>query len=164
MYEPIAGRIVLHRMFGCRDEGLGIHDYEIGWERLVVLHEWLVVVICWVVRGLMILDRRRHGFPLEWGRVLEQMVMDGVMFAWGPCMLGMLYYYLHQVAYRGGLSISAGVTLLQIWAYENISVFWMVVDWELVDDMPYVYSYRGVLAQGPLGYVTCFCHQLDTLD
>ena len=79
-------------------------------------------------------------------------------------MLGMLYYYLHQVAYRGQLSISAGVTLLQIWDYEHISVFRPVVDRELVDDMPYVYSYRGVLAQGPLGYVTYFRHQLDTLD
>ena len=53
------------------------------------------MVICWDVGGLMILDRRGHGFPVGWGRVLEQMVMDGVMFAWGPCMLGMLYYYLH---------------------------------------------------------------------
>ena len=68
------------------------------------------------------------------------------------------------MAYSGGLSISVGVTLLQIWAYKHISVFWPVVDWELVDDMPYVYSYRGVLAQGPLGYVTYFHHQLDTLD
>ena len=91
----------------------------------------------------MILDRRGHGFLVGWGRVLEQMVMDGVMFAWGPCMLGMLYYYL---PYRGGLSISAGVTLLQIWAYEHILVFWPMVDWELVEDMPYVYNYRGVLA------------------
>ena len=112
----------------------------------------------------MILDRRGHGFLVGWGRVLEQMVMDRVMFAWGPCMLGILYYYLHQVAYRGGLLISVGVTLLQIWAYEHILVFWLVVDWELVEDMPYVYSYRGVLVQGPLGYVTYFRHQLDTLD
>ena len=128
VYDPAAGHTVLQWMFSCGDEGLGIHDYEIGWERLVAQHEHLIAVIRWAVGGLVIPARRGHGFPVGWGRVLEQMVMDGVMFAWGPCMLGMLYYYLHQVAYRGGLSISVGVTLLLIWAYEHISVFQLVVD------------------------------------
>ena len=82
-------------MFGCGDEGLGIQDYEIGWERLVAQHERLIAMICWSIRGLLIPNRRGHGFPVGWGSVLEQMVMDGVMFAWGSCMLGMLYYYLH---------------------------------------------------------------------
>ena len=90
--------------------------------------------------------------------------MDEVMFAWGTSMLGMLYYYLHHVAYRGGLSISARVTLLQIWAYEHIAMFWPMVDRELVEDMSYVYSYRGVLAQRPLGYAPYFRRWLDTLD
>lgn len=82
--------------------------------------------------------------------------MDGTMFAWGPCMLVMLYYYLHQVVYKGGLSFNTGGTLLQIWAYEHISIFRPLVERELVEDMPYVYSYRGALAQGPLGYVRYF--------
>ena len=63
------------------------------------------------------------------------------------------------MAYRGGLSISDGVTLLQVWAYEHIVVFWPLVDRELVEDMPYVYNYRGVLAQGPLGMP----HNSDTI-
>ena len=67
------------------------------------------------------------------------------------------------MAYRGGLSISDGVTLLQVWAYEHIVVFWPLVDRELVEDMPYVYSYRGMLAYGPLGYAPYFRHQLGTL-
>ena len=44
--DPTVGRIALHRMFSCEDEGLGIQDYEIGWERLVAQHEQLIVVIC----------------------------------------------------------------------------------------------------------------------
>ena len=138
MYDPIAGRMALCRMFGCGDEELGIQDYEIGWERLVAQHEEVIIVICWAIGGLLILDRRGHGFLIGWWRVQEQMVMDRFMFAWGPCMLGILYYYLHQVAYRGGLSINVGVTLLQIWTFEHIAVFWLVVDQELVEEMPYV--------------------------
>ncbi len=71
-------------------------------------------------------------------------------------MLGMLYYYLHQVAYRGGLTFSIAGTLLQIWSYEHIIVFRPLIERELVDDMPYAYSYRGVLVQGPLGYTRYF--------
>ena len=39
VYDPAAGHTALHQMFGCGDEGLGIQDYEIGWERLVAQHE-----------------------------------------------------------------------------------------------------------------------------
>ena len=95
MYDPTVWHTTLYWMFGCGDEELGIQDYEIGCERLVAHHEVLIVVICWAIRCLLIPNRRGHGFPIGWGRVLEKMVMDKVMFAWGPCMLGMLYYYLH---------------------------------------------------------------------
>ena len=33
VYDPTIGHTVLHQMFGCRDEELGIQDYEIGWQR-----------------------------------------------------------------------------------------------------------------------------------
>ena len=68
------------------------------------------------------------------------------MFSWGPCMLEMLYYYLHQVAYRGGLSFNIGGTLLQIWAYEHIVVLKPLIERELVEEIPYSYSYRGTQA------------------
>lgn len=107
VYDPAVGRVALHRLFECGDTELGIQDYEIGWDLLWVRHEWVVVLIYGVIGGLLIPDRRGHRFPVGWGRVLEWMVMDGTMFVWGPCMLAMLYYYLHQVVYRGGLSSSS---------------------------------------------------------
>lgn len=140
VYDPAVGRAALHRLFDCGDAELGIQDYEIRWDLLWARHERVVAVICRVIGGLLILDRRGHGFPVGWGRVLEQMVMDGTMFAWGPCMLAMLYYYLHQVVYRGGLPFNTGGALLQIWAYEHISIFWPLVERELIEDMPYVYN------------------------
>ena len=36
VYDLILGHTTLHQMFGCGDEEMGIQDYEIGWERLVV--------------------------------------------------------------------------------------------------------------------------------
>lgn len=95
VYDLAIGQVALHRLFGCGGAELGIRDYEIGWDLLVACHERLIALICWVIGGLLILDRQGHGFPVRWGRVLKRMVMEGTMFAWGPYMLGMLYYYLH---------------------------------------------------------------------
>lgn len=33
--------------------------------------------------------------------MLESMVQHGTVYMWGPCLLGMVYFQLHDVAYRG---------------------------------------------------------------
>lgn len=62
------------------------------------------------------------GFQLDGGRVLHDMIVHHRLYAWGPCLLAMLYYQLHGIVYPGYRSISCGVTFLQTWAWEHISI------------------------------------------
>lgn len=50
------------------------------------------------------------------------MLHDGQQYVWGTTMLAQLYHDMHLVVYREYASLSAGVTLLHIWAWEHIAV------------------------------------------
>ena len=54
------------------------------------------------------------------------MLEDGTRYAWGVCLLAHLYHNLHDVAYREGSSLSTGVTLLHVWAWEHIYITCLV--------------------------------------
>lgn len=82
----------------------------------------LVLVICGFLSGQIILDLGGHGFPLGWSRCLYFMLHDGQQYAWGSVMLVQLYHDMHLVVYKEYVSLSAGVTLLHIWAWEHIAV------------------------------------------
>lgn len=66
-------------------------------------------------------------------------------------MLAHLYHDLHQVFYLGAMSVSAGVTLLQIWAWEHIVVTHPMEDRDHPVGMPYVFGYTGLVVQHKLG-------------
>lgn len=80
------------------------------------------MVIAVVMACLLVGDRKGHGFPIGWGRVLEKMAIEGTVYAWGPCVLAMLYFQLHQIVYQRVQTLSCGVTLLQVWAFEHIAI------------------------------------------
>jgi len=50
------------------------------------------------------------------------MVEEGTWFSWDPCILAHLYHDLHQFVYDGAASLSASVSLLQIWAWLHIAM------------------------------------------
>ncbi|XP_059065331.1 protein MAIN-LIKE 2-like [Cryptomeria japonica] len=82
----------------------------------------LVLVICDFLSGWILPDLGGHRFPLGWSRCVYFMVHDGVQYAWGFAMLTQLYHDMHLVTYKEYVSLSAGVTLLHIWAWEHIVV------------------------------------------
>lgn len=88
---------------------------------------------------------------MGWGLVLEDMVTQGCRFAWGSCMLAHLYRELHQVVYLGYMSLLAGVTLLQVWAWEHISAARPLVDRDRPVGRAYSYGYTGIVVQCKLG-------------
>jgi len=53
---------------------------------------------------------------------MEGMFSYGTRYAWAEYVLGQLYHYLHDCAYMFGASMSVGVTVLHVWAYEHILV------------------------------------------
>lgn len=40
-------------------------------------------------------NRRSKGLLVGWGRILESMIVHGMRYAWGCCMLAHLYHDLH---------------------------------------------------------------------
>lgn len=99
-----------------------INEYEIAWQEIADTYAPLPSVLASFIGVFLCLDRRLKGLVVGWGLVLEDMVTQGRRFAWGSCMLGHLYRELHQVVYRGYMSLSTRVTLLQVWAWEHIAV------------------------------------------
>lgn len=93
-------------MFEVNVDELCIVDYEIRWEMIAAQHSRLVTIISTIIVGLVALDMRGNRFLIGWGCVIENMVMHGMVFMWGPCMLGILYFHLHKVAYKGTLTIN----------------------------------------------------------
>lgn len=64
-------------------------------------------------------------------------------FAWGPVLLASLYKYLHEYVYLDGRALVAGITLLHVWAWEHIAVFWpWVVAIPMGHDDPLLWRYR----------------------
>lgn len=73
IYDPTIGRDSMCRLFECDSDDLGVVDYEIQWDTLEENYARLYVIIEMVIERLLALDRRGHGFLIEWWRVLEHM-------------------------------------------------------------------------------------------
>lgn len=121
-------------------------------------------VLATLINGILIPDRREHGFLIGWGDVIVGMRRDRTVYAWGPYLLGILYHQLHEVAYRRAESISCGTTLLMIWAWEHIAIFYLPIQRpQLVEGIPYAYYYAGALQQTWMGEKSWWHHQIDTM-
>lgn len=101
LHIPISGRQVtfdcddgisgLCTLFKCEEQDLHIRGrYDIRWDDFD--YDDLIVVIACTVAGLLIPDRHAHGFPVGWGHVIHDMIIDRRVFSWGPCLLVTLYH------------------------------------------------------------------------
>lgn len=98
IYDHQVGIYGVCELRECIEEELQIRGrYEIPWE--VMDYDELTIVLWSVVVGLLILDRRTHGFPVGWGRVIHDMIVHRWVFEWGPCLLATLYHQMHDTVY-----------------------------------------------------------------
>lgn len=93
------------------------------------------------IGGFLCPDHRSKGLAVGWGLILEDMVTRGCRFAWGSAMLAHLYRDLHQVVYLVYSSLSIGVTLLQVWAWEHIPIARPLADRDRPTGCAYAYEY-----------------------
>lgn len=70
-----------------------------AWEDIDVLYEPLPSVLVGIVGGFLCLNRYSYGLAIGWGQVIEQTVMKGTRYAWGPFVLAHLYRDLHEAVY-----------------------------------------------------------------
>lgn len=101
---------------------------------------------------------------MGWGLVLEEMVTQGRRFSWGSTMQAHLYRGLQEVVYLGYGSLSAGVTLLQVWCWEHILAARPLADRDKPVGCAYVYGYRGLVVQCKLGKLEHWRRVLDDID
>ncbi|XP_057861147.2 protein MAINTENANCE OF MERISTEMS-like [Cryptomeria japonica] len=147
-----------------------LHDesvcgYEIPWQEFLDLdYAPLPSVLAGFIGGFLCLDRRSKRFSVGWGLVLEQMVTQGRRFAWGSAMLAHLFRSLHEVVYLGYGSLSAGVTLLQVWCWEHIPVARPLTDRDRPVGAAYAYGYRGLVVQRKLGKLEHWRRVFDDID
>lgn len=140
LYDRKVGIVGMCELQECTEEKLQIRGlYEIPWE--VMDYDDLTIVLCNIVAGPVILDRRTHGFPIGWGRLIHDMIVHRCVFVWGPCLLATLYHQMHGIVYLRQRSIGCGVTLLQLWVWEHIAIARPTVHVDLEDVQPYAYRY-----------------------
>lgn len=68
-------------------------------------------------------------------------------------MLAHLYHDLYQMVDWGASSLSCGMTLLQVWAWEHIAMTRLAFPRVRPPSRPYVYAYAMFLVQPKLGKV-----------
>lgn len=95
---------------------------------------------------ILMLDRGQQGFLCGWGRMLERLVETPQRLGRGYCILAHMYRKMHEIVFREGKSMAAGVLVLQVWAWEHLSVCKLIVDDRREPGHLIVYKY--------LGYVT----------
>lgn len=155
------GTKALHRIFH-NDQMSG---YEIPWQDFLHFgYASLPSVLAGFIGGFLCPDWRSKGLAMGWGLVLEDMVTQGCNFAWGSCMLAHLYRELHQVVYLRYMSLSVGVTLLQVWAQEYIPVSGPLADRDRPVGWSYVYGYTVIVVQHKLGKIENWRRVLDDID
>ena len=103
-----------------------LDEDEISWSFMLETYEPLPVVLAGMITRHICPDRRSRGFPVGWGWTLHSILEEGTHYAWGVCVLAHLYHDLHDAVYREGASLSAGVTLLHVWAWEHMSITWTI--------------------------------------
>ncbi|XP_059065566.1 protein MAIN-LIKE 1-like [Cryptomeria japonica] len=140
-------------------------SYEIPWQEFLDLdYAPLPSVLAGFIGGFLCPDRRSKGFSVGWGLVLEEMVTQDRRFAWGSTMLAHLYRGLHEVVYLGYGSLSAGMTLLQVWCWEHIPAARPLADRDRLVGCAYAYGYRGLVVQCKLGKLEHWRRVLDDID
>lgn len=92
------------------------------------------------------------------------MIVHHRVYVWGSCLLAMVYYQMHDIVYLGYLSISIGVTLLQTWAWEHISIARPIIHVDLQPSEPYACRYTTGIRHKGSGNTLCWRHQLDILQ
>lgn len=81
----------------------------------------LTIALCSIVVGLLILDRRTHGFLVGWGRVIHDMIVHRHVFVWGPCVLATLYHQMYDIVYLRQRSINTIAIGVGMGAYSHCS-------------------------------------------
>lgn len=76
----------------------------------------------------------------------------------------MLYYQIHGIVYLGYHSISCGVTLLQTWAWEHISISRPVIHVDLQPSEPYAFKYTTSIRHRGSGNTLYWRHHFDILQ
>lgn len=142
-YDRVMGEAVVCQVFPYPE--LEVYDGCIPWEDMADLYEPLPIVLSSIVGGLLCPDRRLHGIIVSWGQVIEQMVREGTRYAWGACVLAHLYMDLHEVVYHGITLLGVGITLLHIWAWENLPIMRPMCMRFRAIDQPYIYMYGGMM-------------------
>lgn len=104
-HKEIGGTKALQRICG----NPSIYGYWIDWDDFS-RYPTLVAVLAAFVRGFLGPDHRSKGFVVGWGRMLEWMVTQPQIFAWGSYVLADMYHDLHRIVYM--MSLASGVTLL----------------------------------------------------
>lgn len=124
---PRSGILSLRRIF--HEET--ILDRAITWDDLMSRYDAQYPLACVLVGtiGCFVMpDRGQKGFLCCWGRMLERLLTHPVRSGWGSCLLAHMYHEMHEIVYREGKSMAAGLLVLQIWAWEHIPVCRPIVD------------------------------------
>ncbi|GLJ54056.1 hypothetical protein SUGI_1157090 [Cryptomeria japonica] len=95
--------------------------------------------------------------------MLERLLTHPMRLGWGSCLLAHVYHEMHEIVYREGKSMAAGVLVLQIWAWEHIPVYRPIVDDSREAHQPIVCHYSGYATQPHLGKTNYWRRQLDDL-
>ena len=109
-------------------------------------YEPLPAILASMIARRICPNRRSRGFLVGWGQTLHSILEDGTRYAWGVCVLAHLYHDLHDVVYRDGASLSAGVTLLHVWAWEHMSITCPVHMRFRGVGQPFVHLYSSILS------------------
>lgn len=150
-------------LFKCEEHNLHIlGHYEIFWDDFD--NDDLTVVLACTIVGLLIPDRHAHGFPIGWGCVKHDTIIDRCVFSWGPCLLVTLYHQMHGIVYLQQKSVGCGITLLQTWAWEHIAIFHLVLHMDLELDQPYAFGYTVGVWHRASGNILYWHHQIDILQ
>jgi len=55
----------------------------IPWQDIYDCYDYFPGIVAGLIGGVVCPDRRSHGFPIGWGRIMERMLTEGTRYAWG---------------------------------------------------------------------------------
>lgn len=120
IYDWEGDRDALRWVF--RDPDLELRPGHLSWEVIASSGCALTTVLGGIISGYLCPDKATWGLAIRWSLKLEIILIERRRFAWGPCILAHLYHELNQFVYLIGYRLRCMVTLLQMWAFENIVV------------------------------------------
>lgn len=60
--------------------------------------------------------------------MLDKLIQHPQRLGWVSCILAHMYHEMHEIIYREGNSMAAGVLILQVWAWEHLPICMPIVD------------------------------------